>query len=58
MPSNETIISGAYPFLNDFYVVIRADELPESPARKLRDWLVSPQGKAIMENIGYTAVGE
>jgi phosphate transport system substrate-binding protein len=55
-PSNETIASGAYPFVNDFYVVIRSDEPEDSPARTLRDWLLSDEGAELMRAANYVPI--
>lgn len=44
MPSNSTIQDGSYPYVNDFYAVIRDDEPEDSPARLLFDWLTSEGG--------------
>lgn len=52
MPSDETIADQSYPLLNPFYVVIRADESENSPARILRDWLVE-QGADVISQAGY-----
>ena len=54
-PSNETIASGEYPFTNEFYAVLRADEPKGSPARELAAWLCSAEGKALIERCGYVA---
>ena len=54
-PTNENIASGAYPFVQQFYAVIRADEPADSPARKLFDWLTTEEGKALIESCGYVA---
>jgi len=50
-PSNETIASGEYPLVNDFYVVTRKDS-PES-AVQIRDWLVSEAGQEFVRECGY-----
>lgn len=50
-PSNETIASGEYPLVNDFYVVTRKDS-PES-ALQIRDWLVSEAGQEFVRECGY-----
>jgi phosphate transport system substrate-binding protein len=55
MPSNETIASGAYPFTNAFYAVLRADEPEGSPARMLAAWLCGSEGQALIERCGYVA---
>ena len=55
-PSDETIADGSYPLLNEYYVVIRADEPADSPARQLRDWILSDEGKAALVKAGYIPV--
>jgi len=52
-PSDETIADQSYPLLNPFYVVIRADEPEDSPARVLRDWLLTDAGKQVIADAGY-----
>lgn len=58
MPSAQTIGDGTYPLLNDFYVAIRADEPQDSPARLLRDWLLSDSGRDLMVEAGYVPVAQ
>ncbi len=53
MPSHETIASGDYPFVNDFFVIIRADEPAGSPARQVMEWLLSPAGAQTVADAGY-----
>jgi phosphate transport system substrate-binding protein len=55
-PSNESIQNGSYPLTNDFYVVIRADEPNDSPARLLRDWLLTDEGSRLLTESGYVSV--
>lgn len=55
MPSNETIADQSYPLTNDFYVVIRANEPEGSPARILRDWIVSEEGVQVLLDAGYVS---
>ena len=52
-PTNKSIESAQYPLTNDFYVVIRKSEPADSPVRALRDWLLSPEGRAILEDENY-----
>lgn len=52
-PSNESIASGEYPYVNDFYVVIRADAAQDSPERVLYNWIISEQGKELARNENY-----
>ena len=52
-PSDATIADQSYPLLNPFYVAIRADEPADSPARQLRDWLLTEAGTAVIAEAGY-----
>jgi len=52
-PTNDTIGSGEYPYVNDFYVVIRKDAAKDSPERVLYDWICSEQGKKLVEQENY-----
>ena len=52
-PTNKSIESAQYPLTNDFYVVIRKSEPADSPVRALRDWLLSDEGRAILEDENY-----
>lgn len=53
LPSSETIASGEYPYVNDFYAIVRADEPAGSPARRVLDWLLSPAGRQTVIDAGY-----
>ena len=55
-PSNETIQDGSYPYVNEFYAVIRDDEPEDSPARLLFDWLTSEGGQELVSDTGYVPV--
>lgn len=55
-PENGTIASGAYPFTQDFYAVIRADAPKDSVQRKLYDWLTTEDGQALITGAGYVAI--
>ncbi len=52
-PTNETIASGEYPLINDFYCVTNEQSSPE--ALQIRDWLISSEGQAFVEECGYVA---
>lgn len=56
MPSNDTIANGEYPFVNDFYAVIRKDEPEDSPARKMLGWILSEEGHQAIQDAGYVAI--
>ncbi len=50
-PSAENVKSGAYPFTVDLYAVTAGTASPN--ARKLIDWILSPEGQAFAEQCGY-----
>lgn len=52
-PSRETIADGTYPYTNDFYAVVRADEPAGSPARRVMEWLLTPEGQQAVVDAGY-----
>lgn len=56
-PDNTSIQSGAYPFVNDFFVAIRESEQAGSPARILYEWLQSADGQALVAAAGYVPAG-
>ena len=53
MPSDETIADGSYPLLNEYYLAVRADEDPDSPTMKLREWILSDAGTQAIKDAGY-----
>lgn len=55
-PSDESIADGSYPLLNEYYVAIRADEPENSPARQLRDWILSDEGREAILAAGYIPI--
>lgn len=52
-PTNETIANGEYPYVNDFYVIIRKDAPENSPERILYNWICSSQGKELAQRENY-----
>ena len=55
-PSYETIQSSAYPFISDFYSVIRKNEPADSPARALHEWMLSAEAQNLMASENYVAL--
>ena len=55
-PSDETIRSGEYPFLNNYYVLTAAGLAEDDPARVLYDWLLSEEGQRLVAHEGYVSV--
>ena len=56
LPSNETIQSGEYKYVNPFYAAVRKDEPADSEASLLFDWLTSVDGQSLVEATGYVGV--
>ncbi len=52
-PSKQTLADGSYPYTNDFFAVIRADEPAGSPARTVLAWLLSADGSKAVADAGY-----
>jgi phosphate transport system substrate-binding protein len=55
-PSVQTIRNGTYPLIAPVYVAIRAKSPASSPTRRMRDWLLSPEGQKVIEASGYTSL--
>ncbi|MDR1183323.1 MAG: substrate-binding domain-containing protein [Coriobacteriales bacterium] len=55
-PSATSYLDGSYPLTSAYYAIIRSDEPADSPARRLRDFLLSDTGRQVIELAGYTAV--
>jgi phosphate transport system substrate-binding protein len=56
-PAADSIGSMEYPLVNDFYAVIRKTEPADSPARLMRDWLLSDEGRQRMLDENYVPAG-
>jgi phosphate transport system substrate-binding protein len=52
-PTRLTIANGSYPLVTEVYAVIRAGERADRPAVRLRDWLLTGTGQAVVEESGY-----
>ena len=57
VPSTQSISDGSYPFISDFYAVIRADTPEDSPARILYNWIQSADGQNLVTHEGYATAG-
>ena len=55
-PSQESIISGEYPFSSYYYAVIRKDTPQDHPSRRLIDFILSDEGQLLMEKSGYVPI--
>ena len=56
MPSDESIGDGSYPFLNQYYLVIREDTPKDSETMKLYNYILSNAGKEDIKKAGYVPV--
>lgn len=56
VPCADTIRSGAYPFLNNYYVLTAADLPEDDPAQILYDWILSEEGQKLVAHEGYVSV--
>jgi phosphate transport system substrate-binding protein len=55
-PSADTIASGDYPLATEVFVVSRKDLDAESPAARLRDWLLTEDGQKLVADSGYVPI--
>ncbi len=55
-PDINTIKNNSYPYINEFYTVIREDEPADSNAHKIFDWLTGAEGQNLIEELGYVPV--
>jgi phosphate transport system substrate-binding protein len=53
-PGAPSYLDGSYPLTTAYCAVIRADEPVASPARRLRDFLLTETGQSVIEMAGYT----
>ncbi|MFJ7734970.1 PstS family phosphate ABC transporter substrate-binding protein [Lysinibacillus sp. NPDC097287] len=53
-PTKENIRNGTYPLTSEFYAVTAGTENPNVQA--FIDWIVSPEGQALVEKVGYVPV--
>lgn len=56
-PTAATIASGAYPWRTEVYLAWRDGEAEEAPGMRLKRWLLSPEGQAVVRESGYVPVG-
>jgi phosphate transport system substrate-binding protein len=53
-PTEENIRNGRYPFTVDIFAITAGTSNPN--VRKLIDWLLSLQGRELIERVGYTGI--
>ena len=54
-PTYETIADGSYPFISEFYAVIRTEEADDSPARILYNWLQTEPAQTLIRSENYVS---
>jgi phosphate transport system substrate-binding protein len=55
-PDAAGIADGSYPLVSTTYMVLRKDAPADGAARKLADWILSDEGKAVAEGAGYVPI--
>jgi phosphate transport system substrate-binding protein len=55
-PTSEAIAERAYPLTAEVYAVVREDMPQDSTAVMLRDWLLTEEGQAAVEESGYVPI--
>ena len=55
-PNYENIKSKSYPFTTEVYAVIRSEQVENSNANLLLDWLLSQEGQAVIDESGYVPI--
>jgi phosphate transport system substrate-binding protein len=55
-PTSASIAAGRYPFVSRVYAAVRRDEPRNSSARKLRRWLLTPEGQSVIAESGYVPI--
>jgi phosphate transport system substrate-binding protein len=55
-PTLETIRSGSYPLVSDFYAITAGSENPNIDP--LLEWILSPEGQKLVEETGFVSVKE
>jgi len=53
LPTEDSIISGAYPLDSYYYAVIRKDTPADHPVRSLVSYILGNEGQILMRNNGY-----
>jgi ABC-type phosphate transport system substrate-binding protein len=55
-PTPDNIRSRVYPLVTDVLLVIRRDLAVDHPARRLSEWLLTPEGQEIVAESGYVPI--
>jgi phosphate transport system substrate-binding protein len=55
-PTKKNIRNGTYPIASEFYAVTA--DTDNTNVQKLLEWILSPQGQALVEKVGYVPITE
>ena len=55
-PTSDTVRSMEYPIVSYYYAVIRKADAPDSPARRMLDWVMSEDGQALVDESGLVSI--
>ncbi|MFW5923523.1 MAG: hypothetical protein ACOCSQ_03965, partial [Planctomycetota bacterium] len=55
-PTRKDIARRKYPWVTEVYVVTHKDLQGDHPAAKLRDWLLTEEGQAVIGETGYVPI--
>jgi phosphate transport system substrate-binding protein len=58
VPSKETIRNATYPLITEVVVAYLSDLPEESPAARIRDWLLTAEGQKVVAESGYVPIKE
>jgi len=56
--TSASIAARTYPLTTETYVVTRTDLDPTGRARRLRDWLLGPEGQQVVKMTGYVPIDD
>lgn len=57
-PGKQSIKSGSYPFIVNYYAVLRKGDSSNSGAKKLLDWILGNEGQGIVDKSGFVPVND
>jgi len=57
-PDEKTLADGTYPLVAPIYAVTRRGLAPDSPAARVRDWLLSGTGQKLVADAGFVRARE
>lgn len=55
-PSRQTIKDGTYPFIVNYYAVLRKSEGSDSSARRLLGWILGEEGQSLVDKAGFVSL--